>query len=97
MVTINRLGLSSALRRCLGTTNVIENPHSAMRRRRRNVKRWRDGQMVLRWLVSAYPDAEKTFRRIRGHKDRWMLEGALQEEAKKQEPKKHLDSQKKVA
>ena len=97
MFTINRLGLSSALRRCLGTTNVIENPHSAMRQRTRNVKRWRDGQMVLRWLASAYLDAEKTFRKIMGYKDLWMLEAALQEEAKKQVPKKHLDSQKKVA
>ena len=26
--TVNRVGLSSSLRRCLGTTNIIESPHS---------------------------------------------------------------------
>jgi putative transposase len=92
MFTVNRLGLSSSLRRCLVSTNVIENPHSAMRWRTRNVKRWRDGEMVLRWLASAFLDAEKTFRRIQGYRDLWMLDAALGEptEAKR-------DSRKEVA
>jgi transposase-like protein len=89
MFTINRLGLSPSLRRCLGSTNIIENPNSGMRQRTRNVKRWRDGQMVLRWLATAYLDAERSFKRIQGYKDLWALEAALKE------PKKV--SQKKVA
>lgn len=36
--TINRLGLPSSLRRCLGTTNVIDNGHSATRYRMQRVK-----------------------------------------------------------
>ena len=34
-----------------------------------NVKRWRDGQMVLRWVASALSDARDRFRALRGFKD----------------------------
>jgi putative transposase len=92
LFTINRLGLSGSLRRCLGTTNIIENPNSGMRQRTRNVKRWRDGAMVLRWMASAYLETEKGFRRIMGYRDLWMLEAAL-----KEGDEKNRDSRRKVA
>jgi transposase-like protein len=76
--TINRLNLSHDLCRCLGTTNLIENPHSAARRRVGRVTNWQDGKMVLRWAASAFLDAEKNFRKIMGFKDLWLLEVALQ-------------------
>jgi putative transposase len=76
--TINRLNLSQDLRRCLATTNLIENPHSAARRRVGRVTNWQDGEMVLRWAASAFLDAEKNFRKIMGFKDLWLLEVALQ-------------------
>ena len=47
LFTINRLGLPSPLRRCLGTTNLIDNSHSALRERTRRVKHWQDGTMAL--------------------------------------------------
>jgi len=37
--TINRLGLSLALRRCLGTTNIMESPHAGVRLRTNRVSR----------------------------------------------------------
>ena len=43
MFTINRLGLPSELRRCLGTTNLIDNGHSALRDRVRQVAAWQNG------------------------------------------------------
>jgi transposase-like protein len=48
MFTIDRLGLPSKLRRCLGTTNLIDNGHSAARDRMRRLRtgraaRWRYG------------------------------------------------------
>ena len=76
--TINRLDLSPSLRRCLGTTNIIENPHSGVRRRTRRVSRWRNGTMVLRWAASAFLATEKNFRRIQGYRDLWMLKAALE-------------------
>jgi transposase-like protein len=78
--TINRLGLPAALRRCLGTTNLVESPNAGMRLRTRRVTRWRDGKMILRWAAAAYLETEKNFRRIMGYESLWVLESALSEE-----------------
>jgi putative transposase len=79
MFTVNRLGLSPALARCLVSTNVIESPHSGVRLRTRRVCRWRDGQMVLRWAAAALLLTERNFRKIMGYRDLWMLKAALNE------------------
>jgi len=78
MFTVKRLHLSSSLCRSLGTTNIIENPNSLMRRRTRNVTCWKDGKMVMRWMAVAFMDSEEHYHRIGGYKDLWMLEAALQ-------------------
>jgi putative transposase len=75
--TVNRLGLPATLRRCLCTTNVIESPHSGVRQRTGRVSRWRDGAMVLRWVATAWLSTEKSFRRIMGYQQLWMLEAHL--------------------
>ena len=75
--TINEIGLPGKLRRCLATTNLIESPGSGVRLRTRRVCRWRDGAMVLRWAASAYLATEKSFRRIMGFEQLWMLKSYL--------------------
>ena len=77
LFTINRLGLSPALCRALGSTNIIENPNSTARRKTNRVTRWRDGEMVKRWAAAAFLDAEQSFRRILGYRDLWMLKAIL--------------------
>jgi transposase-like protein len=77
--TINRLDLPAKLRRCLGTTNLIESPNAGMRMRTGRVTRWRNGQMVLRWFAAGYLETEKHFRRIMGYEHLWMLKSKLQE------------------
>jgi transposase-like protein len=79
LFTINRLGLSPALCRALGSTNIIENPNSSARRKTHRVTRWRDGEMVKRWAAAAFLDAERSFRRILGYRDLWMLKAILNE------------------
>jgi transposase-like protein len=79
MFTVNRLGLSPALCRCLSSTNIIESPHSGVRLRTRRICRWRDGQMVLRWAAAAFLITEKSFRKIQGYRDLWMLKAVLDE------------------
>ena len=79
MFTVSEIGLTPALRRCLGTTNVIDNVHSGMRRRTGRVTRWRDGSMAVRWAAAAFLDAEKGYRRIMGYKDLWVLKAHLDE------------------
>ena len=80
--TVNRLGLSSSLSRCLTTTNRIESPHSGVRLRTRRVTRWKDGAMVLRWAATAFLEAEKRFRRIMGYQDLWQLAAYLDDAPK---------------
>ena len=84
MFTINRLGLPSELRRCLGTTNLIDNGHSALRDRGRRVKNWQSGSMALRWAAVAFDAVSKGFRRIMGYKHLWMLKAALDEPSRDQ-------------
>jgi len=79
MFTINRLGLPKVLRRCLSSTNVIESPYSGVRDQTRRVKRWRDGQMALRWTASALLSIEKRMRRIMGYQQLWILKAYLEE------------------
>ena len=79
MFTINRLGLPKTLRRCLGSTNVIESPNSGIRSRTRRVKNWQDHGMVIRWVAASLLDMEKRFRRIMGYQQLWMLEAKLKD------------------
>ena len=68
--TINRLGLPPSLHRCLATTNIVESPNAG-------VTRWKDAAMVCRWAAAAFLDTEKSFRKIMGYKDLWMLDAIL--------------------
>ena len=77
MFTINRLELSPSLRRCLGSTNLIDSSHSGMRLRTRRVGLWKNADMALRWAAASFLDTKKNFRRILGYKDLWMLQAKL--------------------
>lgn len=85
LFTINRLGLPSSLRRCLGTTNLIDNSHSAVRERTRRVKHWQAGGMALRWTAASFAACAAHFRRIMGHEHLWMLKAALDEQSRDQQ------------
>jgi transposase-like protein len=77
-LTVQRLGIDGALSRTLKSTNPIENMNGAVAHHTRNVRRWRDGQMLLRWVGAALHEAQRGFRRIRGHRDLRKLCTALQ-------------------
>lgn len=66
-LTVLKLDLPPQLRRSLATTNAIENLMSSIRKVSRNVKRWRDGSMMRRWVGLGLAHAEKRFRRIKGY------------------------------
>ena len=93
LFTVNRIGLSPSLRRCLTTTNIIESPHSGVRKRTSRVSRWRDSKMVLRWAAAAFLDAESHFHRIMGYRDLWQLKAYLDNIDKEG----HIDKEKRVA
>jgi hypothetical protein len=52
------------------STNTIESTIFVYREHAANVKRWRDGQMVLRWCAAGTVEAGKQFRRVNGHPHR---------------------------
>lgn len=83
--TVNRLGLTSALRRCLASTNLIENPNGAVRRTSRRVTHYQDADMALRWAAAGFLEAEKHFRKIQGVKELWILASALARDIKSRE------------
>jgi len=78
-LTIIKLKLSRDLGRSLQTTNIVENAMSLVRYATRNVKRWRNGKMALRWAATGFMEAEKRFRRINGYKSIPQLLTALKE------------------
>jgi putative transposase len=66
-LTVLRLDVSPTLARTLRSTNAIESMISISRDHAKNVKRWRDGQMALRWCAAGMVEASKQFRRVNGH------------------------------
>jgi hypothetical protein len=44
----------------------------------RNVKRWRDAKMALRWTAAGMLEAAKGFRRLKAHKQLPVLKAALE-------------------
>ena len=66
-LTVLRLGLPPTLARTFRSTNAVESMISICREHAGNVKRWRDGQMALRWCAAGMIEAGKQFRRVNGH------------------------------
>jgi putative transposase len=77
-LTILRLDVPPTLARTLRSTNPIESMISICRDHSTNVKRWRDGQMALRWCAAGMVEAAKQFRRVNGHLHLPKLRGALE-------------------
>jgi len=79
-LTVTRLGVSGALLRTLSCTNTIESMLSTVRATQRNVKRWRDGDMRRRWTAAGMAEAQRRFRRVKGHRDLPKLLAAIRRE-----------------
>jgi transposase-like protein len=78
-LTLQRLGVSGTLYKKLRSTNAIENLNSGIATYSKNVKRWQNGSMVVRWVSAAIVEAEKKFRRVQGWRDIEKLVTALEE------------------
>jgi transposase-like protein len=66
-LTVIKLGITGKLRRTLACTNPCESMIDTVRRTQRNVKRWRDGEMGMRWTAAGMLEAEKQFRKVIGY------------------------------
>jgi putative transposase len=97
ILTVNRLGLPAQLRRSLACTNSIENVMGTVRRVCRNVKRWRNAAMALRWTAAGMLEAAKGFRRLKAHKQLPILRAALAAHHAKHTTKEKLEDGLKAA
>lgn len=77
-VTVLRLDVPPTLARTLRSTNAVESMISISGDHARNVKRWREGQMALRWCAAGMVEASKQFRRVNGHLHLPALREALE-------------------
>jgi transposase-like protein len=66
-LTVTRLGVRGALKKTLASTNPCESMIDTVRRTSRNVKRWQNGDMCLRWTAAGMLEAERQFRRVIGY------------------------------
>ena len=81
LFTVARLGIAGTLAKTLISSNPIESMISIARTTNRNVARWRDGQMVLRWTAAGLLNAQRSFRRVKGYKQMPQLIAALRRHA----------------
>ena len=77
-LTVSRLGVPPTLARTLRSTNAVESMIEICRDHSTNVKRWRDGQMALRWCAAGMGEASKQFRRVNGFLHLPALRSALE-------------------
>ncbi len=68
-----------------------------MRTVSRNVKRWRNAEMALRWTAAGLIEAQKTFRRLKAYRQLPVLRKALEEHMQKAKAKSALDTIKEAA
>ena len=90
-LTIQELGVKGTLWRTLRSSNPIENLNSGIAKFTRNVRRWRGGSMILRWVGSAILEAEKRFRRVRGYREMPTLIQALRSRSELQEDRREQE------
>jgi len=76
-LTVHKLRVPDQLRRTLCCTNVIESAFSIVETVCRNVKHWRDGDHIERWVGSGLLVAERQFRKVIGHRQIPMLLSSL--------------------
>jgi putative transposase len=79
-VTVQRLGASERLRRTLASTNPCESMIEIVRKTQGKVKRWKGGDMRMRWTAAGMLEAERQFRRIIGYRDLANLAVAVERE-----------------
>lgn len=76
-LAVVKLELPDSLRRSLSTTNAVENLMGSIRRVSRNVKRWKNPEMIRRWTALGIVTAQRRFRRIKGYREISALRRAL--------------------
>jgi transposase-like protein len=67
-LTVTRLGVTGSLLKTVMSTNPVESMIEIVRANAHNVKRWRGGDMRLRWAAAGMLAAADQFRRVKGYR-----------------------------
>ena len=67
-LTVTKLKIDGSLLRTVFSTNPVESMIEIIREHAANVKRWRDGEMALRWAAAGMACAQGQFRRVKGYR-----------------------------
>ena len=86
-LTCCRLGVPPGLMASLTNTNIIESTFSVHEATAHRVKRWRNGQQVLRWVALSSDRAEKAFKPVGNSEQRAQLASALERHVTKRKGK----------
>jgi transposase-like protein len=76
-LTVTHLGVTGSLLKTVMSTNPVESMIEIVRAHARNVKRWQDGDMRLRWAAAGMLAAASQFRRVKGYRQLPQLARAL--------------------
>ena len=76
-LTVHKLGVPALLRKTVSNTNAMESLNSTATGYIRRIRRWRDGEMILRHMAAAFSEAEKGLRRLKGYKQIPLLKESL--------------------
>jgi transposase-like protein len=96
-LTLTRLGITGNLHKTLESTNPCESMIEITRRTSRNVKRWQNGDMCLRWTAAGMLEAERQFRRIIGYADLAKLIDAVERDLAAQHGGAHATTNEEAA
>jgi Transposase and inactivated derivatives len=76
-LTVHKLGVPALLRKTVSNTNAMESLNSTAAGYVRRIRRWRDGEMILRHMAAAFSEAEKGLRRLKGYRQIPLLKASL--------------------
>jgi putative transposase len=85
-LTVTRLGVTGSLLKTVMSTNPVESMIDIVREHARNVKRWQDGDMRLRWAAAGMLAAASQFRRVKGYRQLPKLATALAHAVRADDP-----------
>ena len=67
-LAVTKLGITGTLLKSVFSTNPVESMIEIVEEHAANVKRWRDGEMALRWAAAGMVCAQQQFRRVKGYR-----------------------------
>jgi transposase-like protein len=82
-LTVQRLGLTREIRKCLKTSNIIESVMALVGQKTDKIDYWKNSNQKQRWIATALLDIESRLNRISGHRQLSNLRMALQNDIKR--------------